>query len=99
MGEGTSGNEYPFSKNRCCENYYFPLLIPVDLLTKESTHVEGFAPECAVVTHHRLIRDGKGGMIPDPTSALSKPFVIRPTSETIIGEFFRNKSGPLAISP
>lgn len=67
-------------------NAYFPLLIPLSYLEKEATHVDGFAKECAVVTHHRLIADGKGGLKPD--GELEEPFVIRPTSETIIGESF-----------
>lgn len=67
------------------ENAYFPLFIPVSYLEKEATHVEGFAKECAVVTHHRLeARDGK--LV--PTAPLEEPLVVRPTSETIIGESF-----------
>ncbi|MEM7696784.1 MAG: proline--tRNA ligase [Verrucomicrobiota bacterium] len=67
------------------KNAYFPLLIPVSYLEKEATHVEGFATECAVVTHHRLeLKDGK--MV--PSGKLSEPYVIRPTSETIIGAAF-----------
>ncbi len=67
------------------KNAYFPLLIPVSYLEKEATHVEGFATECAVVTHHRLeLQDGK--MV--PAGKLSEPYVIRPTSETIIGAAF-----------
>ncbi len=67
------------------KNAYFPLLIPVSYLEKEATHVEGFATECAVVTHHRLeLQDGK--MV--PAGKLTEPFVIRPTSETIIGAAF-----------
>lgn len=67
------------------ENAYFPLFIPVSLLEKEAAHVEGFAKECAVVTHHRLeVRDGK--LV--PTGELEEPLVVRPTSETIIGESF-----------
>ncbi|NNE90676.1 MAG: proline--tRNA ligase [Verrucomicrobiales bacterium] len=67
------------------KNAYFPLLIPVSYLEKEADHVEGFAPECAVVTHHRLrFKDGK--MVPD--GELSEPYIIRPTSETIIGAAF-----------
>ncbi len=66
-------------------NAYFPLLIPVSYLEKEAAHVEGFATECAVVTHHRLeLQDGK--MV--PSGKLTEPFVIRPTSETIIGAAF-----------
>lgn len=67
-------------------NAYFPLLIPLSYLEKEAAHVEGFAKECAVVTHHRLKADGEGRLIPD--GQLEEPFVIRPTSETIIGEMF-----------
>ncbi|MAS95749.1 MAG: proline--tRNA ligase [Verrucomicrobiales bacterium] len=67
------------------KNAYFPLLIPVSYLEKEATHVEGFATECAVVTHHRLeLKDGK--MV--PSGELTEPYVIRPTSETIIGAAF-----------
>lgn len=64
-------------------NAYFPLFIPLNLLEKEAQHVEGFSKECAVVTHHSLVSDGKGGLKPD--NALEEPLVIRPTSETIIG--------------
>lgn len=67
-------------------NAYFPLLIPLSHLEKEAAHVEGFAKECAVVTHHRLKSDGKGGLVPD--GELEEPLVIRPTSETIIGEAY-----------
>lgn len=67
------------------ENAYFPLFIPLSFLEKEAAHVEGFAKECAVVTHHRLeIKDGK--LI--PTGELEEPLIVRPTSETIIGESF-----------
>ncbi|MEI6033245.1 MAG: proline--tRNA ligase [Verrucomicrobiae bacterium] len=63
-------------------NAYFPLFIPLSYLEKEAAHVEGFAKECAVVTHHRLeVRDGK--LV--PAGELSEPLVVRPTSETIIG--------------
>src|SRR5438093_2044762 len=66
-------------------NAYFPLFIPVSYLEKEAAHVEGFAKECAVVTHHRLeARDGK--LV--PVGELDEPLVVRPTSETIIGESF-----------
>lgn len=67
------------------ENCYFPLFIPLSYFEKEAEHVEGFAKEMAVVTHHRLIADGKGGLMPDPTAKLEEPLVVRPTSETIIG--------------
>lgn len=64
-------------------NAYFPLFIPLSYLEKEAEHVEGFAKECAVVTHHRLIPGPNGGLIPD--GELEEPLVVRPTSETIIG--------------
>ncbi len=67
------------------KNAYFPLFIPLSYLAKEAEHVEGFAKECAVVTHHRLESDGKGGLRPAPGAALIEPLVVRPTSETIIG--------------
>jgi prolyl-tRNA synthetase len=68
------------------KNAYFPLLIPLSYLEKEAAHVEGFAKECAVVTHHRLELDADGKMV--PSGKLAEPFVIRPTSETIIGAAF-----------
>lgn len=72
-------------KETGAQNAYFPLLIPLELLQKEAQHVDGFAKESAVVTHHKLVaRDGK--LIPD--GELESPYVIRPTSETIIGESF-----------
>ena len=67
------------------KNAYFPLFIPLSYMAKEAEHVEGFAKECAVVTHHRLKSDGKGGLMPDPESQLTEPLIVRPTSETIIG--------------
>ena len=70
------------------ENCYFPLFIPLSYFEKEAAHVEGFAKEMAVVTHHRLVSDGKGGLIPDPTAKLEEPLVVRPTSETVIGAAF-----------
>ncbi len=69
-------------------NAYFPMLIPVSFLSKEADHVEGFAKECAVVTHHRLRAAAGGGVEPDPTSKLEEPLVIRPTSETIIWHMY-----------
>ena len=70
------------------ENAYFPLFIPMSFLEKEAAHVEGFAKECAVVTHHRLEPDGKGGLQPAPSAKLEEPLIVRPTSETIIGATF-----------
>ncbi|MEO1647930.1 MAG: aminoacyl--tRNA ligase-related protein, partial [Pseudomonadota bacterium] len=68
------------------QNAYFPLFIPLANFEREADHVEGFAKEMAVVTHHRLIADGEGGLIPDPEAKLEEPLVVRPTSETIIGD-------------
>ncbi len=70
------------------ENAYFPLFIPLSFLQKEADHVEGFAKECAVVTHHRLVPDASGRLIPDPASQLEEPLIVRPTSETIIGSTY-----------
>lgn len=67
-------------------NAYFPLLIPMEFLSREAQHVEGFAKECAVVTHHRLEADGRGGLQPAAAAKLEEPYIIRPTSETIIGD-------------
>lgn len=73
-------------------NAYFPLLIPQSFLSKEAEHVEGFAKECALVTHHRLRTvigsDGKPKVEPDPAAKLEEPLVIRPTSETIIWHMY-----------
>ena len=67
-------------------NAYFPLFIPKSFLEKEAEHVEGFAKECAVVTHHRLEEGPDGGLV--PAGELEEPLVVRPTSETIIGYMF-----------
>lgn len=72
-------------KNSSYENAYFPLFIPLSYLEKEAAHVEGFAKECAVITHHRL--EAKDGRLV-PTGELEEPLIVRPTSETIIGESF-----------
>ncbi len=72
------------------QNAYFPLLIPLSYIAKEAEHIEGFAKECAIVTHHRLSKTTEGGLGPDPESALAEPMIIRPTSETIIGESMHN---------
>ena len=69
-------------------NAYFPLFIPVSFLSKEAEHVEGFAKECALVTHHRLRAKEGGGVEPDPDSVLEEPLVVRPTSETIIWHLY-----------
>lgn len=70
-------------------NAYFPLFIPKSFLSKEAEHVDGFAKECAVVTHHRLTTNEAGDdLIPDPDSKLEEPLIVRPTSETIIWHMF-----------
>ncbi len=68
------------------DNAYFPLFIPLANFEREAEHVDGFAKEMAVVTHHRLIAGPDGGLIPDPEAKLEEPLVVRPTSETIIGD-------------
>jgi len=70
-------------------NAYFPLFIPKSFFSKEAKHVEGFAKECAVVTHYRLKNDGKGGVMVDPTAKLEEELIVRPTSETIIWDTYR----------
>ncbi len=73
------------------ENAYFPLFIPKSFLSKEADHVEGFAKECAVVTHYRLKNDPEGnGIIVDPDAKLEEELIVRPTSETIIWSTYRN---------
>ena len=73
------------------QNAYFPLLIPKSYLCREAEHVEGFAKECAVVTHYRLKNDPNGsGVIVDPDAKLEEEYIIRPTSETIIWGTYRN---------
>lgn len=73
------------------ENAYFPLLIPKSFLAKEAQHVDGFAKECAVVTHHRLtINPENNELIVDPEAKLEDPLIIRPTSETVIWNMFHN---------
>jgi len=72
-------------------NAYFPLLIPKSFFSKEAAHVEGFAKECAVVTHYRLKNDDTGkGIVVDPTARLEEELIIRPTSETIIWHSYKN---------
>lgn len=75
-------------KGTGAENAYFPLLIPQSFLSKEADHVDGFAKECAVVTHHRLLATENDGVIPDPDAQLEEPLIVRPTSETIIWHMF-----------
>src|SRR5690349_18672991 len=72
-------------------NAYFPLFIPKSFLSKEASHIEGFAKECAVVTHYRLINDPNGkGVIVDPDAKLEEELIVRPTSETIIWNTYKN---------
>ncbi len=73
------------------QNAYFPLLIPKSFLCREAEHVEGFAKECAVVTHYRLKNDPeRNGVIVDPEARLEEELIVRPTSETIIWGTYRN---------
>ncbi|MDE6093321.1 MAG: proline--tRNA ligase, partial [Muribaculaceae bacterium] len=73
------------------QNAYFPLLIPKSFLCREAEHVEGFAKECAVVTHYRLKNDPNGsGVIVDPDARLEEELIVRPTSETIIWNTYKN---------
>ena len=73
------------------QNAYFPLLIPKSFLSKEAEHVEGFAKECAVVTHYRLkTNEDKTGVVVDPAAKLEEELIIRPTSETIIWNTYKN---------
>ncbi|NVN94826.1 MAG: proline--tRNA ligase [Bacteroidetes bacterium] len=72
------------------QNAYFPLFIPKSFFTKEASHVEGFAKECAVVTHYRLKTDENGKIVVDETAKLEEELIVRPTSETIIWDTYRN---------
>ncbi len=72
-------------------NAYFPLFIPKSFLSKEAEHVEGFAKECAVITHHRLMNNPNGsGVVVDPSAKLEEELVVRPTSETIIWNTYKD---------
>ena len=72
-------------------NAYFPLFIPKSYFSKEASHVEGFAKECAVVTHYRLMNDPDGnGVVVDPSAKLEEELIVRPTSETIIWNTYKN---------
>ncbi len=72
------------------QNAYFPLFIPKSFFSKEASHVEGFAKECAVVTHYRLKTDENGKIVVDETAKLEEELIVRPTSETIIWDTYRN---------
>ena len=72
-------------------NAYFPLFIPKSYMSREAAHVEGFAKECAVVTHYRLKTDKHGkGVVVDPEAKLEEELIIRPTSETVIWKSYKN---------
>lgn len=71
-------------------NAYFPLFIPKSFLSREADHVEGFAKECAVVTHYRLKTNPEGGVVVDPEAKLEEELIVRPTSETIIWNTYKN---------
>ncbi|WP_448924614.1 proline--tRNA ligase [Hoylesella nanceiensis] len=78
-------------KETGAQNAYFPLLIPKSFLSREAEHVEGFAKECAVVTHYRLKNSDSGaGVVVDPSARLEEELIIRPTSETIIWNTYKN---------
>ena len=91
-------------KETGAQNAYFPLLIPKSFLSREAEHVEGFAKECAVVTHYRLrAKEDKSGVEVDPAAKLEEELIVRPTSETIIrpssGTPIRTGSTPGATCP
>lgn len=76
-------------KDKGVDNVYFPLFIPQSFIAREAEHVDGFAKECAVVTHHRLCKDpDTGSLIPDPSALLTEPLIVRPTSEAAIWSTF-----------
>ena len=78
-------------KEKGVQNAYFPLFIPKSFFSKEAEHVAGFAKECAVVTHHRLMNDPDGkGVVVDPDARLEEELIVRPTSETIIWSTYKN---------
>ena len=80
------------------QNAYFPLFIPKSFFSKEASHVEGFAKECAVVTHYRLKNGENGeGIIVDPDAKLEEELIVRPTSETIIWDSYRSNIGKSSI--
>ena len=72
------------------QNAYFPLFVPKSFLEKEEEHAEGFAKECAVVTHYRLKTDGEGGLKVDPNAKLEEELIVRPTSEAVIWNAYKN---------
>ena len=86
LDNGKESVKWKCSKETGHKNAYFPLFIPMSYLQKEAEHVDGFAKECAVVTHSRLEADADGSL--QPAGKLEEPLIVRPTSETIIGELF-----------
>lgn len=68
------------------QNFYFPMFVPLSFMAKEAEHIDGFAKECAIVTHHRLEKNAENQLVPG--GELEEPLIVRPTSETIIGEAF-----------
>lgn len=72
------------------QNAYFPLFVPKSFLEKEEEHAEGFAKECAVVTHYRLKSDGEGGLMVDPNAKLEEELIVRPTSEAVIWNTYKS---------
>ena len=85
------------------KNLYFPLMIPLSFMQKEAEHIEGFAKECAVVTHSRLAVNEEGKLT--PANPLEEAYIIRPTSETLIGDAFsrwiqsyRDNASPMRVS-
>ena len=82
------------------QNAYFPLFIPKSFLSREADHVEGFAKECAVVTHHRLMTNPDGpGVVVDPSAKLDEELIVRPTSETIIWNTYKNWINSYRVLP
>ena len=80
-------------------NAYFPIFIPKSFFTKEASHVDGFAKECAVVTHYRLKNDESGQIIVDANAKLEEELIIRPTSEAIIWNTYKNYVPSPLIAP
>ena len=89
LGENAGGPGQEF-KDTGHQNAYFPLFIPKSFFSKEADHVEGFAKECAVVTHYRLKNDPEDkGVVVDPDAKLEEELIVRPTSETIIWNTYK----------
>ena len=89
--EKMKSNLYQMFKETGHKNAYFPLFIPKSYLSKEADHIEGFAKECAVVTHYRLKSDDKSkGIMVDPDAKLEEELIVRPTSETVIWNTYKN---------